>query len=528
MTPLLTDIQFARAYGATDKCAQKPRFAGLVKIAFMSGALVTLPAVLDGNWAQISSSARAQVVDFNPADSNSQMLLKADELIYDNDAEKVTAKGNVQLDYNGYNVVADEITYNQKTRRVTARGRVEVLEPDGNRIFADEFDLTDDFGNGFVNALQVETPDNTRFAAESAERFDGQKTVFHHGVYTACEPCKDKPDKAPIWQVKAEKIILNGISKTVTYRKATFELFGLPIAYLPYFSHADPSVKRQSGFLIPEVAYHEKLGFMYSQSYFWAIGDSHDLTTNVTGYTNQGFLIQTEWRHRLDNGIYTLRAAGIHQLNKRDFSSAPDSTETNRGLIATTGDFDINTRWNVGWNIMLQSDSSFANTYDISDYTTDSVTSVAFLRGLDGRSYFDMSAYYYQVQGTNYQKQDQQAFVLPVVDYNLVKSSEATGGDIWLDVNVTSLSRNNANAVNLGTASEPTFGIDGTNTRASVDLGWKKTLTTTMGIMFTPSLSLRGDVSNIDGLVAGAAKTPDQGTTTRYMPTAALEIRYPW
>lgn len=68
MTPLLTDIQFARAYGATDKCAQKPRFAGLVKIAFMSGALVTLPAVLDGNWAQISSSARAQVVDFNPAD----------------------------------------------------------------------------------------------------------------------------------------------------------------------------------------------------------------------------------------------------------------------------------------------------------------------------------------------------------------------------------------------------------------------------------------------------------------------------
>ena len=33
---------------------------------------------------------------------------------------------------------------------------------------------------------------------------------------------------------------------------AQFELFGVPIFYMPYFSHADPSVKRRSGFLMPE------------------------------------------------------------------------------------------------------------------------------------------------------------------------------------------------------------------------------------------------------------------------------------
>lgn len=534
MLPLLTTPQLLHARRATDKCAQKLPFtsspslnviASSVKVALLSSMLVTLPAIADIEWLPVSSPAFAQAGNIKPTSPNAQMLLKADELIYDNDSEKVTAKGNVQLDYDGYNVVANEVTYNQQTNRVTARGRVEILEPDGNRIYADEIDLTDDFGAGFVNALRVETPDNTRFAAESAERFEGQKTVFHHGVYTACEPCKDNPDKSPVWQVKAEKIILNGVSKTVTYTKATFELFGMPIAYLPYFSHADPSIKRQSGFLIPEVSYKEKLGVSYSQSYFWATGDSHDLTTNVTGYTNQGFLARAEWRHRLDNGIYTLQAAGIHQLNKNDFSTTPDSTETNRGLIATTGDFDINTHWRFGWDIMAQSDSSFAKTYDISGYDSDEVTSYAYLRGLDGRSYFDLSAYHYQVQGTRYLEQDQQAFVRPVLDYNLIKSSETTGGDISLDVNVTSLSRNEQSS-NTSGGSQRIFGIDGSSTRASINLGWKKTFIGSSGLMLTPSLSFRGDVTNVDGTTT--ANSLDQGTTARYMPTAAFELRYPW
>jgi hypothetical protein len=45
-----------------------------------------------------------------------------------------------------------------------------MIEPTGNRIYADDLDITDDFADGFVNALRIETPDNTRIAAESAER----------------------------------------------------------------------------------------------------------------------------------------------------------------------------------------------------------------------------------------------------------------------------------------------------------------------------------------------------------------------
>jgi LPS-assembly protein len=122
-----------------------------------------------------------------PADS--QMLLEADTLIYDNDNQTVTAVGGVQIDYGGNRLVAERVTYNRKTGRLLALGNVEIVDSTGIKISSDEIDITDDFANGFVNALRVETPDKTYFAAESAERSAGTVTTFNSGVYTACEPC---------------------------------------------------------------------------------------------------------------------------------------------------------------------------------------------------------------------------------------------------------------------------------------------------------------------------------------------------
>ena len=476
----------------------------------------------------------AQAQTIRQRDPNAQLLLKADQLIYDNDAEKVTALGNVQLDYDGYNVVADRVSYNQKTRKVKAFGNVEILEPDGNRIFAQEIDLTDDFSEGFLNALRVETPDNTRFAAESAERFSDGKTVFHHGVYTACEPCRDKPDKPPIWQVKAEKVIIDGKTKTVTYRNARFELFGLPIAFLPYFSHADASVKRKSGFLVPTVGYSDKFGAWYRQPYFLVTGDSHDLTLSATGFSKQGVLGEATWRHQLENGFYTITAAGINQQNPAEFKSSPDMNVTRRGMIGSSGRFDINPRWTFGWNVLAQSDSNFSRTYKIKDYSKYNITNDVYLRGLHDRSYFDLSAKQYLIQqpttlgtGTALQFNSEQALIRPVFDYNYVTTESRTGGQINLDVNVTSLERNVlSQTLVVASGDDRTHGLNGDTTRVSADLGWKKTITTANGLMITPSLSARGDWTTTNGIVS-AANTVTTGSYSRFMPTAGLEVSYP-
>jgi LPS-assembly protein len=82
-------------------------------------------------------------------------------------------------------------------------------------MYADKLDVTDDFANGFVNSLRIETADNTRIVAESGERVGGTEMILNKGVYTACLPCAEKPKKPPFWQVKAERVIQNGEKHTI-------------------------------------------------------------------------------------------------------------------------------------------------------------------------------------------------------------------------------------------------------------------------------------------------------------------------
>ena len=172
--------------------------AGLV--LFAGQALIGLSAPIVAAQAQDASNNEL-LKKTNP---NAQMLLQADQLIYDNDTETVSASGNVQIDYDGNNLVADRVIYNQQTGRVKAFGNVEIRDKDGNRFYTQSIDITDDFGEGFINALRVETAQDTRFAAESAERFAGQKTVFNHGVYTACKPCRKNPGRAAVMAGKSK------------------------------------------------------------------------------------------------------------------------------------------------------------------------------------------------------------------------------------------------------------------------------------------------------------------------------------
>jgi LPS-assembly protein len=139
--------------------------------------------------------------------SNAPMLVQATEIRYDYTNNTVAAVGSVQIYYGGATIEADEVIYDQKTKRLRAQGNVRLTEPDGKITYGQVIDLTDDYRDGFVDSLRLETPDDTRFAAARADRAKGNYTVLQNGVYTACEPCQDNPTKPPLWQVQAARII---------------------------------------------------------------------------------------------------------------------------------------------------------------------------------------------------------------------------------------------------------------------------------------------------------------------------------
>ena len=101
------------------------------------------------------------------------MLLRAGEVNYDYVNERVSAIGNVQVYYKGTELEADQVIYDQKTKRMHAEGHIRLAEPDGKVTFADIIDLSDDFRDGFVDSLRLEMPEQTRLAANRADRSSG-------------------------------------------------------------------------------------------------------------------------------------------------------------------------------------------------------------------------------------------------------------------------------------------------------------------------------------------------------------------
>lgn len=490
---------------------------------------------------------------------NAQMLLEADTLVYDNDKRTVTAVGGVQIEYDNNRVVAQRVTYHRDSGRLVASGGVQLIEKDGNKIFADEVDITDDFRDGFVNALRVETADKTYFAAESADREGGFLTTFNNGVYTACAPCEAKPDHAPVWRIKARKIIWDGNAKTVRFEKSRFEMFGFPIAYLPAFEVADPTVKRKTGFLIPGVTMKSDLGAGLIVPFYVALSDTYDLTLQGRYYTRQGFLGQAEWRQRFDNGAYNLKIAGIRQndpeafdLNSVDRGNDIDPNRF-RGMIGTKGDFAINSRWSTGWDILVQSDKNFSRTYTIGGFSNPVQTSQVYLTGLGDRNFFDLRAYRFQVQeniqdGFPEARDQEQPWVLPSFDYSFTSDEPVGGGELNIDFNSRTIYRNRLDTASQlelvnGTPTEEVTavrGIDGTNSRVTAEAEWKRTYLADAGLQITPLLHFQADstfvnesASSVQAINAMAtnpqidAATDIRSAYYRYMATAGLDLRWP-
>lgn len=489
--------------------------------------------------------------------NDGQMLVQATEVNYDYNNSRVAAVGSVQIYYNGSTLEADKVIYDQKTKRLHAEGNVRLTDPDGKITHANLLDLSDDYRDGFVDSLRLETADQTRMAATRADRSGGEVTIFQNGVYTACAACKDNPKKPPLWQVKGARIIHNQTEKMMYFEDARLEFFGQPIAYLPFFSTPDPTVKRKSGFLIPNYMSSNRYGVGIEVPYYFALAPDYDATLTPRYTTKQGLLMQGEFRQRLINGAYEIRAYGIRQNDPNQFNAEPGQREF-RGGIDTKGQFALNDKWVWGWDAVAVSDKSFFFDYKLGPYknalnafllTPDTGLSQIYLTGVGNRSYFDARVMHFLGYSAA-DDQNQIPIVHPVIDYSNVLNRNLLGGEFSYKANFTSLSRQTASfdAINPGallagsclpsadsSAKTPANcllrGIPGDYTRLTAEVSWRRSFTDSIGQIFTPFASLRGDLisANIDNQPGVSNYLPVGSTqTARLMPTVGLEYRYPF
>ncbi len=121
-----------------------------------------------------------------------------------------------------------------------------------------------------------------------------RNTIVEKGTFTFCK----RRDKCPPWEMSAEEIRHDKQKKTINYKNASLKIYDKKVFYFPKFFHPDPTVKRQSGFLIPRFQDNSSTGLSFNLPYFLVIAENIDLTLTPRFFNDDKFLIQSEFRQK--------------------------------------------------------------------------------------------------------------------------------------------------------------------------------------------------------------------------------------
>jgi LPS-assembly protein len=151
--------------------------------------------------------------------------------------------------------------------------------------------LVKEISGDLYNENSINLKNQPRFKANSAEINENIK-IFNKAIFTNCK----KRDKCPPWVMSAETITHDVEKQTINYKNAWLKVYDYPVFYFPKFFHPDPTVKRQSGFLVPKFNDSQVFGMSLSTPYYYAISENKDTTFTPKFYSDKSFLIQNEYR----------------------------------------------------------------------------------------------------------------------------------------------------------------------------------------------------------------------------------------
>ena len=127
-------------------------------------------------------------------------------------------------------------------------------------------------------------------------------TSIKKAVFTSCKI--DDDQKCPPWRLEASEIKHDKNKKQLIYENSILKIYDFPIFYFPKFFHPDPTVKRQSGFLIPKLNNSNILGSSLNVPYFYALSENKDLTFSPTIFSKNLSLFQNEYRQENENSSF--------------------------------------------------------------------------------------------------------------------------------------------------------------------------------------------------------------------------------
>ena len=144
-------------------------------------------------------------------------------------------------------------------------------------------------------------------------------TIINKGIFTSCK----KTDNCPPWSIQASEIKHDKNLKQMSYKNALIKIYDVPVLYFPKFFHPDPTVKRQTGFLKPEINDSKINGTSITTPYFFDIADNKDFTFRPTWFGNNFYssnefrLVQKNYNLLADFGYVNNYNSNNQEIEKR-------------------------------------------------------------------------------------------------------------------------------------------------------------------------------------------------------------------
>ena len=261
--------------------------------------------------------------------TSEKYVIEGKDIIYDDQKKLIYSEYDTKIkDLAGNEIVVQMFNYMTLKNMFLSKGEIEITDNRSNKylfseIYIDEKNkkIVGSDVKSFIkdDLLKDDKRNDPRFFGNSAT-ISGEKTIVEKGVYTSCEMREDK--KCP-WSIRAEKIEHDNPKKTIYYQNAVMKIYDFPVFYFPKFFHPDPTVKRQSGFLMPQFTDNSMVGFGTTVPYFWAMSKDRDMTITPKLYANESILVMNEYRQSFKNAFLIVDSSYTEGYKKTNNTKLP-------------------------------------------------------------------------------------------------------------------------------------------------------------------------------------------------------------
>jgi len=274
-------------------------------------------------------------------DSINDYLILANDATYYKNLEKIITNGDTEAFIQSrYIINSKDVTYLHNEKILSSQHKSKIKDQNSQVYFAEKFNysINEEIikGEKFLIITNYNLPKSDKFFLEDgiinlkdkkfiakdtkikihkdifdntendpriegvSSKGDENITIINKGVFTSCK----KNDTCPPWSIQSDIIKHDKIKKTLNYKNAVLKIYDFPVLYFPKFFHPDPSVKRQSGLLQPEINDSNVLGSSLTLPYFKVISENKDLTLTPIWFDTDTLMSSLEYRQENKNSNF--------------------------------------------------------------------------------------------------------------------------------------------------------------------------------------------------------------------------------